>query len=105
NAVDDLNWPFTAEDDQLLVDGERLGSSITFQSERELLEYSGRSYHGDLQVVASEGKVLLINRLGLEEYLKGVIPAEMHADWHPEALKAQAVAARSYVLHQLDPGE
>src|SRR5699024_2296002 len=44
-------------------------------------------------------------RLGLEEYLKGVIPAEMHADWHPEALKAQAVAARSYVLHQLDPGE
>lgn len=40
--------------------------------------------------------------LELEEYLRGVVPAEMPALWHMEALKAQAVAARSYALWRLD---
>src|SRR5438034_961524 len=37
-------------------------------------------------------------QLGLEAYLKGVVPAEMPSNWQPEALKTQAVAARSYAL-------
>jgi stage II sporulation protein D len=36
----------------------------------------------------------------LEEYIKGVVPAEMSPAWHPEALKAQAVVARTYALYQ-----
>jgi SpoIID/LytB domain protein len=36
--------------------------------------------------------------VGLEDYLKGVVPAEMPSSWHAEALKSQAVAARSYAL-------
>ncbi|MBR8644346.1 SpoIID/LytB domain-containing protein [[Brevibacterium] frigoritolerans] len=37
----------------------------------------------------------------MEDYLKGVVPLEMPALWHPEALKAQAIAARTYALrHQ-----
>jgi peptidoglycan hydrolase-like amidase len=47
---------------------------------------------------ASSGQVL---ELPLEEYLRGVLPAEMPASWPPEALKAQAVAARTYALHAL----
>lgn len=39
--------------------------------------------------------------LNLEEYLRGVIPSEMPLEWPLEALKAQAVLARSYVLHQM----
>jgi len=39
--------------------------------------------------------------VALEEYLWGVIPTEMPSTWHPEALKAQAVAARSYALTKL----
>ena len=39
-----------------------------------------------------------VNLVGLEAYLYGVVPSEMPKDWLPEALKAQAVAARSYAL-------
>ncbi len=46
----------------------------------------------------SNGKTTKIN---LEEYLPGVLAAEMPAEYEPEALKAQAVAARSYILSQL----
>ena len=57
----------------------------------------------------SKGKLSVINILPLEEYLKGVIPSEMHYKFPKEALKAQAVAARSEVLakwglsHTSDP--
>ncbi|MDD9205417.1 SpoIID/LytB domain-containing protein, partial [Georgenia sp. 10Sc9-8] len=40
----------------------------------------------------------VVNDLPLESYLRGVVPSEMPASWHTEALQAQAVAARSYVL-------
>jgi stage II sporulation protein D len=53
----------------------------------------------DLEIVESEkGGVDVVARLSLESYLVGVLPAEMPASWPLEALKAQAVAARSYVL-------
>ena len=43
---------------------------------------------------------LVINQADLEEYVKGVVPAEVNSSWHPEMLKAQAVAARTYALYQ-----
>ncbi len=42
----------------------------------------------------------VVNELDLEEYIKGVLPAEMNSGWHPEALRAQAVAARTYAVYQ-----
>ncbi len=42
----------------------------------------------------------VINLVDVEEYVKGVVPAEVSSTWHPEMLKAQAVAARTYVLYQ-----
>ncbi len=42
----------------------------------------------------------VMNRVDLEEYVKGVVPAEVSSTWHPEMLKAQAVAARTYALYQ-----
>ena len=44
------------------------------------------------------GHMTVVNILGLEDYVKGVVPHEMSESWHIEALKAQAVAARSYAL-------
>jgi stage II sporulation protein D len=41
-----------------------------------------------------------MNRVDLEEYVKGVVPSEVSSSWHPEMLKAQAVAARTYALYQ-----
>jgi stage II sporulation protein D len=42
----------------------------------------------------------VINEVMLEDYVAGILGRELYPDWHPETLKAQAVAARSYALHQ-----
>src|SRR5438034_4831390 len=55
-------------------------------------------WRGSIQVDVTNGKLRAINIVGLEQYLYGVVPSEMPYKWHPEALKAQAVAARSYAL-------
>ena len=56
----------------------------------------------DLEILGHPGRGLdVIARLELETYLLGVLPAEMPLSWPLEALKAQAVAARSYVLGQM----
>jgi stage II sporulation protein D len=46
-----------------------------------------------------------VNVVTLERYLRGVVPYEMPHDWHPQALRAQAVVARSYTLATLRPGK
>jgi stage II sporulation protein D len=58
----------------------------------------GKEYRGTLFVDVVDGKLRAIDIVGLEQYLWGVVPAEMPSSWAPEALKAQAVAARSYAL-------
>ncbi|MGI9112944.1 MAG: SpoIID/LytB domain-containing protein [Gaiellaceae bacterium] len=58
----------------------------------------GTSYRGRLEVAVAGAKLSAINVVGLEDYLAGVVPREMPASWPVEALKAQAVAARSYAL-------
>src|SRR5207237_3845331 len=58
----------------------------------------GRRYRGAIQVDVDGGKLRAINLVGLEQYLYGVVPSEMPYTWASEALKAQAVAARSYAL-------
>lgn len=61
---------------------------------------NGTGYRGSILLSVSGGRLNGINILGLEEYLCGVLPKEMSWSWPPEALKAQAVAARSYALYQ-----
>ena len=58
-------------------------------------------YRGTLMIQNKGGKLTVINNLGIEEYLKGVVPAEMPSSWELEAHKAQAVAARSYAVANL----
>jgi stage II sporulation protein D len=58
----------------------------------------GRPYRGSLVVTVAGGKLQVVNRLPLERYLWGVVPGEMPSGWHQEALKTQAVAARTYAL-------
>ena len=60
-----------------------------------------RSYRGKMEVSIDNGIIKIINILSLEEYLYGVVPAEMPANWPLEALKAQAVAARSESIAKL----
>jgi SpoIID/LytB domain protein len=73
---------------------------LTFTAAQPLT-VDGRAYRG-LLTVSTDGKLLtVVDVVGLEQYLKGVVPAEMPSKWPPEALKAQAVAARSYALANL----
>ena len=58
-------------------------------------------YGGRLEIVEAEEGLVLINELYLEDYLKKVVPSEMPGSYEKEALKAQAVCARTYAYMQL----
>jgi stage II sporulation protein D len=96
-----LAWPLTAVGDRLWVDGREAGTTLDLTSEGGVV-WNGRRYRGTMRLMARAGDVRVINVLDLESYLRGVVPAEMQASWPAEALKAQAVAARTYTLHHLD---
>ncbi|MDF0676807.1 MAG: SpoIID/LytB domain-containing protein [Nitrospira sp.] len=55
---------------------------------------------GLIQLVRRGKGLLLVNHVDLEEYVKGVVPAEVNPAWHLEMLKVQAVATRTYALYQ-----
>ncbi len=62
-------------------------------------------YRGTLRVVPrTTPTVSVANRLALELYLRGVVPAEMPSTWPEAALQAQAIASRSYAARRLRPG-
>lgn len=61
-----------------------------------------RRYRGALEWVVREGKLLTLNWVRLDDYLKAVLPMEMPANFPMEALKAQAVASRSFTLKRLN---
>jgi stage II sporulation protein D len=77
---------------------QKLQGPLVFLPGREPLELDKRVYRGELRVTVDKAKLRAINSLGLEPYLYGVVPSEMPHRWPAEALKAQAVAARSYAL-------
>jgi stage II sporulation protein D len=80
-----------------------LPGPLTFAPETAPLQL-GRAYRGQIQVSASGAKLQAVNVVGLEAYLNGVVPSEVPHTWAAEALKAQAVAARSYALSHLQTG-
>ena len=58
-------------------------------------------YRGLLMIYNMNGKLVVVNKVDIEDYLRGVVPSEMPASWNIEAHKAQAIAARSYALANL----
>lgn len=56
------------------------------------------AYRGELVLTARENGLETINRVGLDDYLRGVVPVEMPASWPGEALRAQALVSRSYAV-------
>jgi stage II sporulation protein D len=68
---------------------------------------NGRPYRGEAMVVASGDEVIVVNRLPIEDYLRGVVPLEIgerQANEHA-AVEAQAIAARSYAWAHLAPSQ
>jgi len=65
--------------------------------------YSGYKYYGDFEYTRiGGGNLVVVNYLNIEDYVKGVIPYEMSPSWPLEALKAQAVCARTYAMSHLN---
>ena len=80
------------------VESLREGEKITIASlERG---YGVPSYRGKLELYKTAEGIVIVNELLLEEYLYAVVPSEMPASYELEALKAQAVCARSYAYNQ-----
>ena len=72
----------------------------------EKMRLGGNIYKGDILIrVAANGRLDIIEELPLEDYLYGVLPSEMSPSWPLEALKAQAVASRSYAAKNINPAK
>lgn len=84
--------------------GENDGKIIQFESS-DFISVNQRKYRGlvalNIRVRENEKDLLLLNVLDLESYLYGVVPAEMPFEWPREALKAQAIACRTYALKKV----
>lgn len=98
-----LDWPLSASGGRVLADDIPIGRILTLEPASGTLTWQGREYRGAISVIAAGAELLIVNSLDLEDYLRGVVPSEMQASWPAEALKAQAVAARSYVVASLQP--
>src|SRR3954454_14961291 len=86
---------------KLAVDGgpeQALDPPLTFSPASGSTLTLGRRYRGRIVVDVPKKKLRAINVLGLQQYLYGVVPAEMPSAWLSAALQAQAVAGRSYAL-------
>ena len=65
----------------------------------QVLSLNGKTFAGSFRFLVHENRPAVVNIVSAETYLAGVLPHEMPANWPAEALKAQAVAARTYALY------
>ena len=107
-------WRLVADGSDTAVQLTRGGRWKTWRKVRGEAEFSSvdgvltlvlpgerRDYRGTLQSVAPRaGKRQTVNRLSMESYLRGVVPEEVPALWEPDAVSAQAVAARTYAAFE-----
>lgn len=95
----------TPGDERLKAGALRVSAEQNLQLVNVQRECGYPGYAGTMEIRLQDGKLLLINEVELEAYLKGVVPGEMLLSYGVEALKVQAVCARSYVWKCLEsPG-
>jgi stage II sporulation protein D len=73
---------------------------VVRSSDRRGIWVGQKRYAGKLKIFILENEILVVNALRLEKYLSSVVGSEMPAKWPLEALKAQAIASRTYALKQ-----
>ncbi len=84
---------------ELVVDGRPVGPA--WRPKREgPWQLGSRRYRGRLALQAELGRIRVVNHVGLEDYVVATVGGEMPASWPDQALRAQAVATRTYALHQ-----
>jgi stage II sporulation protein D len=91
---------FTKNGTYLGLNGRRLDAErCHVWTEGTTIILDGRRYRGTFSIAVAPGGIEAVNHVPIEEYLYGVVPEEMSHKWKPEALMAQAVAARTYALY------
>jgi stage II sporulation protein D len=99
----DVPVEITISDGKIAVSGRTFTSEqiIIFPDNPHIFNLNGDEYRGKLEIILNpdSNSFDAINLVPLEPYLAGVISAEMPNYWEPEALKAQAIAARTYCLY------
>lgn len=84
---------------RMKISSQNVNGKITISSiERG---YGTPSYRGTIDVSIGNGRLIIVNELPIEQYLYAVVPSEMPYTYSMEALKSQAVCARSYAYRQL----
>ncbi|PSF31429.1 sporulation protein SpoIID [Aphanothece hegewaldii CCALA 016] len=92
----------TPNGSNLIIGDSTLPAVVFVQPNSGGLVYVGdRWYRGKILIVSQGSSLLVVNYVNLEEYLYSVVGSEMHPNAPIEALKAQAIAARSYALVHL----
>jgi len=74
---------------------------ITVKTENEPLLLNGTPYRGSFYIKTIQGTAFIVNILTIDEYLISVVPGEIPANWETEALKAQAIAARTFTHYHI----
>ena len=92
-------------DRKLVLRHKKLAPPLRFEPGAEPLQVDFAGYRGDVVVKAKPDGLMAVNVLPLDRYLRGVVPWEAPSGWHGQTYEAQAVAARSYTLATLHPGE
>ncbi|MBC7195525.1 MAG: SpoIID/LytB domain-containing protein, partial [Caldisericia bacterium] len=77
------------------------GKIFEIYSNEDFIKINNRRYRGYAYLYKNFSTSYIINKLTIEDYLKGVVPSEMPSSFNIEALKAQAVAARTYALSRI----
>jgi stage II sporulation protein D len=80
------------------IGGTTFTGPLTFSPGSAPLALGGKPYRGQLRAIVTGKTLEAVNVVPLESYLYGVVPSEMSYLWSPDALEAQAVAARSFAL-------
>ncbi len=120
-SVKDAYKIYAANSDRVLMHGSRIATKISGTKDglmvgaKELkmggiritaegkakIYVGGRLFRGDVDIVRKDtGKLMVINHIGLDDYLYGVLYHEVSHRWPMEVLKAQAIAARTFALYQ-----
>lgn len=97
-AADKQTWKADQIGEHLVLD---TGGKGKIRIENLRRQYGVPEYRGKIEIHPVDKSLHIINELSLEEYLYSVVPSEMPTEYEAEALKAQAVCARSYAVEQM----
>lgn len=93
------SYPVQADGKTLMFGSVRLPQVIYIEPNPGGITYVGdRGYRGRMVLIANDSYVWAVNHVSMQQYLYSVVGSEVSPSWPMEALKAQAVAARSYAL-------